>query len=241
MIKIIIFLSLLSQILFSKTLYIALASNMYPAFKQLQAEFSKTNKIILHPIISSSGKLAFQILNGAKFDIFISADTFYTNKIYTTKDNLTKPYIYAKGELILYTNRGIDLKSGINILSSKSIRSIAIANPKIAPYGKAAMDILKNSKLLSTVKHKLIFAQSAIGAYMYANENTDIAIISKSLIHHIKKIKSKQIKNINRIFYTPISQSMILLNNNKSSKLFYDFLKSKKAKSILKTFGYIVE
>jgi molybdate transport system substrate-binding protein len=226
---------------------VAVASNMSYAIKELRDEFSKSHKNIkIKIIIASSGKIASQIINGAPFDIFISADMFYPNKLHDMK-LAKKPIAYAKGSIVLFTDKDIDLKKGIKILQNQNIKKIAIANPKTAPYGKAAIEAIKNSGIQNSIKRKLIFAESVSGAFSYAKKITDIAIIAKSTIYNpniVNKIKTSQYVDINRNLYKPIKQGMTLLArgyNSIETAMFYNFLKSKEAKKILQRFGYIVD
>ena len=172
---------------FSKniTITIASASNLYPVFINLKKEFKKIHpNINLRVIYGSSGKLTSQIENGAPYDIFMSADIKFLEKLYLNKKAITKPKIYALGTLIYlsrFKNINFDKK---NFLLSKNIKKIAIANPKLAPYGKASIQILNNLNIFNKIKTKIIYGDSISQTLLYTIKSVDIGIVSKSFIYN---------------------------------------------------------
>lgn len=223
---------------------IAIASNMVYAIEELKKEFNKefpNIKVLVN--IGSSGSLFAQIKNRAPYDIFMSANMKYPDTLY--KDNLTldKTKVYAKGKLSLFTIKNIDLKN-IQILKNKDIKKIAIANPKTAPYGKAAFESLNNSKIYKNIKSKLLYAQNISQTITYTIKGADIGLVAKSSLYSpiLKRYKYTS-KDIEQKLYTPIKQGMVILKNSKNIKearFFYEFILSKKAKKILKNYGYLV-
>ncbi|HTE10061.1 MAG TPA: molybdate ABC transporter substrate-binding protein, partial [Chitinophagaceae bacterium] len=120
-------------------LTVAVAANMQYASEALKAAFEKTSNIKIDVIIGSSGKLTQQIISGAPFDVFISADTSFPQKLMETGMAAEPPKIYAQGLLVLWTvKKGIQPAANLQLLLSGNIVSIAIANPATAPYGSAA-------------------------------------------------------------------------------------------------------
>jgi molybdate transport system substrate-binding protein len=231
--------------LYASDIKVALAANVSYAIDELLQEFYKSNhNTKVRVILGSSGKLTAQIKNGAPFDIFISANMKYPNSLYRDKKALTKPVVYAKGSLALLSVKERDLSSGMEFLKTKDIKKIAVANPKVAPYGKAAIEALKNANLLEKVKQKLVYGQTIAQAVAFAIKATDVGIIAKSALYNPKLSYLKHKRNwveIDSKLYTPIKQGIIMMKNNKSAKAFYDFILSSKAKEIFKKYGYIVE
>ena len=225
--------------LYSKTINVAVAANVSYAIDELIKEFNKNSNLEVKTTISSSGKLTAQIIHGAPIDLFLSADIKYPNFLYKNGFNKFKPTIYAKGLLILATTKDINLTS-IDSLLDKNISKIAMANPKSAPYGKAAKEALVNAKIYNRVKNRLIFGESISQTVIFTLNATDAGFIAKSAIFS-PKLKSKKIKwiDIDKRLYSPINQAMILLNS--SALEFYNFLQSPKAKEIFKKYGYIVQ
>lgn len=141
----------------------------------------------------------------------------------------------------------LDFSKGIALVANKDIEKIAIANPKTAPYGTAAIEALKNANILDKVESKFVYAESISQAVTYAMTAADVGFIAKSSLYDEKMSQYKE--NINWIsvdpkLYTPIDQGIVILNrakDNKEAKAFYDFILSDNAKKIFIDFGYLVK
>ena len=229
----------------ASTINLAVAANVSYAIDELKKEFLKNNKNAdIKITIGSSGQLYAQIKRGAKFDIFLSANMKYPNRLYKQNIAITKPTVYAKGSIALVLKKDLKANS-LEVLKSKKIKHIAIANPKTAPYGVAAKEALQNANLYNKLKNKFIYGMSIAQTLSYTLKAADAGIIAKSALFS-KKLKKYNLHyiNIDPLLYTPISQGMTILKNaknKKSVKEFYDFLLSKTAKKIFKEYGYIVK
>ena len=131
------------------------------------------------------------------------------------------------------------------MLTEDHIQHIAIANPKTAPYGKAAVETLKHLNIYDEVLSKLVYGESVAQANQFiTTKAAQIGFTSKSTVLSKNKIISGNWIEISRDLYSPIEQSCVLLNSNpkkrKTSELFYEYLFSKESKAILKKFGYLV-
>ncbi len=235
-----IFLSFIS----AENIRVATAANVSYAINELKDVFIKENpKIKVDVILGSSGKLTAQILHGAPYDIFLSANMKYPNKLKEESIAITEPIIYAKGGLVILTRKDdINLSKGIEVV--KDVKRIAIANYKTAPYGKASVEALKNAKLLKIAKPKFINAENISQSVQYTITATDIGFIAKSAMFSDKMKKYKNWVEVDKNLYKPIEQGLVILKHAKdknSAKVFYDFLLSSKAKEIFKKYGYIVE
>ena len=237
-------LSLLAQ----PKLTVAVAANMQYTIQELITEFNKTNKTKIDVVLGSSGKLTQQILNGAPFDLFISADVAFPQKLADNHFTLEVPKVYARGLLVLWSvNPAIQPAKDLKLLVSPKIKSIAIANPKTAPYGSAAEAILKKYNLYNIVSLKLVTGESITQTSQFiATQNADIGFTAKAIvISNEMKGKGKWVE-LNTSDYPPIEQAAALLkhaqqNNEAEAKKFYNFLYSAKAKGIYNKFGYIVK
>lgn len=244
--KYIIFIILLFSFLSSRSITIASASNLYPVFVVLEEEFRrKYPSINLKIIYGSSGRLTSQIENGAPYDIFMSANIEFLNRLYKNKKAVTKPKIYALGTLIYLTRlKNINFNKK-NFLFNHNIQRIAIANPKLAPYGKASMEILNNLNILNRIKDKIIYGDSISQTLFYIIKSVDVGIVAKSFIYNDyfkKNINRFKWKDIDKRLYKPIKQSISILQNgtnNKYVKIFYDFILDESIKPIFNKFGYL--
>ena len=245
--KIIIFFLLISVSLYAKSINVAVAANVSYAIHALVNEYNKAHPNTKVQItLGSSGKLTAQIQNGAPYDIFMSANMKYPDALYTKALALTKPLIYAKGSLAIFSTRKRDFSQGINIVKNKNIRTIAIANPQTAPYGKASVEALKNAKLYKELKNKFVYAESVSQTVAYSVTATDLGFIAKSALFSPKMQHYKKGINFTDVdpkLYKAISQGVVILKraaNNPEAKSFYNFLFSAQAKEIFKKYGYLL-
>lgn len=238
---------LLSSSLFAGNITIAVAANVSYAIGELKAEFNKIYPDIkVNETLTSSGKLTAQIKNGAPYDIFMSANMKYPNALYKDGLAVTRPLVYAQGSLAYLSAKKLDYSKGIKLVVDKGIKKIAIANPKTAPYGKAAVEAMKNGGVLPAVENKFVYAESISQTVTYALTATDVGFIAKSTLYSGKMSQYKKGVNwedVNPKLYTPINQGIVLLKHgeaNSEANAFYAFMLSAKAKKILNDYGYLV-
>ena len=255
--KIILGLMVLCSSIFAGEITVAAAANVSYAMDELVKEFNKTNpntKVLV--TLGSSGKLVAQIENSAPYDIFMSADMKFPQALFDKKLTKTRPVIYAQGVLAMFSSKELDYSKGINLLKDSSISKIAIANPKTAPYGAAAIEAIKNAKI-EGIDSKFVYAESISQAVTYATTATDIGFVAKSSLYEGNMTQYKENKNwitVDPKLYTPIEQGIVILDNTNSLvgiikdgqrkeevKAFYDFILSASAKRIFTDFGYIVK
>ncbi len=226
---------------------IAVAANVSYAIDELKTAFRQENPdTSVNVILGGSGKLTAQILNGAPYGLFMSADMAYPQALYDANISLTKPVVYAEGSLAFLSVKKHDFTQGMALLKSKSIKKIAIANPKTAPYGKAAVEAMQNAGVYTNVASKFVYGESISQTVSYAVIAADIGIIAKSSLYSATMSQYKEHRNWESIdpkLYTPIKQGIVLLKaseGNSDYKAFYDFILSTKAETILKRYGYII-
>ena len=243
-----LFASLLIASLHASTITIAVAANVSFAIESLKTAFTKQYpNIHVSIILGSSGKLTAQISNGAPYGLFMSANMAYPNALYKQGIATTKPVVYAKGALALFSVRERDFSQGLTLLTDANIHKIAIANPLTAPYGQAAREALQNARLYQKLLPKFVYGESISQTFSYALHAADIGIVAQSLLYSPQMAHFQQNKNwvsVNKKLYIPIKQGIVLLKNvpnTKEYQKFYDFLLSKQAKMILQRYGYITQ
>lgn len=246
--KIILALMVLGSSIFASQINVAVAANVSYAIDALVKEFNKTNPDTKVQItLGSSGKLTAQIKNGAPFNIFMSANMKFPESLYEDKIAITKPIIYAQGSLAMLSSKELDFSKGIDLIKDDSISKVAIANPKTAPYGTAAIEAIKNAKISDEIEKKFVYAESISQVVTYATTAADIGFIAKSSMYDEKMSKYKENVHwvsVDSSLYTPIDQGIVILNNaidNAEVKAFYDFILSAKAKKIFVNYGYLVK
>jgi len=227
-----------------QNLKIAVAANMQFAMQEISKAYTSTTNTPCQLIISSSGKLTAQIKEGAPYDIFVSANMKYPNELYKNGNSIKPPEIYAYGKLVMFTAFD-NLNLTIENLNNSTIKHIALANPKMAPYGSAALTTLKHYGIFPMVKEKLVYGESIAQTNQFIiSKAAEIGFTAKSVVLSDNlKGKGSWIE-IDSNIYSPIKQGVVIINNNKgnieNTKSFYNFLFSKQAKSILKKYGYSV-
>lgn len=223
--------------LFAKTVYVASAANLTYVMPEIIKVFNqKYPNIKIDLLLSSSGKLTAQILRGAPFDVFLSANMKYPLKLYKSGMSKFPPKIYARGAICLFSLK----YKNISLKNLDKFNIIAISKPKTTPYGKAAIEAFKNAGIYEKIKNKLVFAETIPAVFSYVRSYADVGVVAKSTIYskNIKNIGKFYYKEINPKFYSPINQGIILLSQKKAAKKFYNFMFSKKVKKILKKYGY---
>ena len=229
----------------SKTINVAVAANVAYAMKPLVHAFKEKNKDTqVNVILGSSGKLAAQIMHGAPYGVFLSANMTYPQELYENKIAVEKPVIYAQGALVLLGRKNYDFSKGLMLLADKNIQKIAIGNPKTAPYGVAAVEALKYAKLYTLLKPKFVYGESISQTLTYAIRMADAGIVAKSLLYSPLVSAHQADKSWTEIpssYYTPINQGMVLLKETKENRAFYEFMLSQTAKNILQKYGYKAE
>ena len=229
-------------IIYAQNVKLAVAANVSYVIDDLIKEYKKEHNLTKITLsIGSSGKLAAQILNGAPYDIFLSANKEYPQRLYEKGVSKVPPKVYAKGRLVLFSTKDIDISSGLDSLLNKDIKKVAIANDKTAPYGKATKEALIKKGLYEKLKPKFIYGESIGQTLIFTLKAADAGVVAKSLLYSKKMQKYKNFVDINSSLYTPIEQASLLINQTKEAKEFYNFLFSKEAKEIFKRYGYIVE
>ena len=228
----------------SQPLRLAVAANAQFVIKALQADFKTKTGIETEAIIGSSGNLTTQIKNGAPFDIFLSADMDFPDNLFKAGFGTAKPKEYALGSLIVCSNQNLELKNWRLLLTSDIIKKIAVANPAVAPYGKAAQEALEHYGLWDKLTSRLVFGESISQVNTYITTGVaSLGFTTEALIYEYpEKDKLKWVK-IDEKVYGKIRQGMIVLTYSKKGNYekamkFFDYISSPAARQILQKFGY---
>lgn len=230
----------------AQTVRVAAAANLQSVIKVLQTDFQKRTGIKIEPIIGSSGKLVAQISNGAPYDVFLSADMEYPQKLFKNGFAMQAPQIYALGSLIICSTQNLDLKHWDKLIISDKVVKIAQANAAIAPYGRATEEALKRLDLLNEVKSKMVYGESIAQVNTYITTGvTTVGFTTQSLVKDPVSKTKLYWHPVDNKLYAPIQQGMVLIThkdakNSKQTQQFYQYMLSTPAKNILKKYGYIM-
>lgn len=225
-----------------RKLHIAVAANMQFAMKELTTTFTNNTDIHCELIISSSGKLTAQIKENAPYDVFVAANMKYPNELFNSGFTTKKPEIYAYGQLVLWSM--IDgLTPSFELLNDQKIKHIALANPKMAPYGVATIEVLKHYKLYEGLKNRLVYGESISQTNQFIiSKSAKIGFTAKSVVLSSKMKNKGNWIDIDDTIYSPIAQGIVIINNEKvkqeEAEKFYEFIFSTEARNILTNNGY---
>ena len=229
---------------YAQTVRVAVAANAQAVIKKLQADFKKRTGINTEIISGASGKLTTQIMNGAPYDIFLSADTQFPAKLFAAGYGIKSPKIYALGSLIICGDVKGDIKNWQKLLSTQAVNKVAIANPKTAPYGTAAEQSLKFYGLEAKIKHKLVFGESISQVNTYLQTGAvNIGFTTASFLYENGINAKLKWARVDQKSYEKIEQAVILLNHSKKTGndgalKFYEYLSSASARKIIVNNGY---
>lgn len=220
---------------------VAVAANFTAPVREISKNFQEETGHKITLSFGSTGTLYNQIKNGAPFAAFLAADEERPRK--AIQENLAIPdslFIYATGTLVLHSTDPAFADLDASVLNQpEQIEKLAIANPKMAPYGFAAVEALKRLGAYDGLNSKLILGNNIAQAYQFvATGNATLGLVAKS---QLKENNSGATWILPKELYPPIHQAAVLLTNakdNQTARDFLDYLKSEQALTILKKYGY---
>ncbi len=228
----------------AEPLTVAIAANMKYVFDDISKEFKNETGIEIQSVLNASGKISTQIRNGAPFDLFMSADMEFPENLYKDGFALNPPKVYVYGLLVLWTEKNVDLSKGVAGLADASVIKVAIANPKVAPYGREALKSLDYFKVREAVEPKLVFGESITQVSQYVDtKDADVGFSAKSIVMAPELAGKGKWVDVPTESYEPIAQGIVILKhgsefNSESARKFYDFIFSEKAREIFSRYGY---
>ena len=221
---------------------VAVAANFTAPMRVLAADFEKQtgHKLILS--FGSTGKLYAQIKNGAPFDVFFAADAKRPEKL--EKERAIVPgsrFTYAIGQLALWSARP-SYVTGKSTLSRSDIDYIAIAAPKLAPYGAAAMEVMQAMGVCKCFKMKLITGQNVAQTHQFISSgNATLGFVALSQVYKNGRFTSGSGWVVPRNLYKPIRQQAVVLKQAAdpvAARALMTFMQSKPAHQVIAEFGY---
>ena len=225
---------------------VAVAANFSAPMQQIALAFQKDTGHQLKLSFGATGGIYAQIKNGGPFDVFLSADQLTPQKI--EAEGLGVPqtrFTYATGQLVLWSKQDGLVDDKGQVLRSKNIQRIALANPKLAPYGAAALEAMTQLGLLDELKPKLVQGDNIAQTYQFVStQNAQLGFVALSQVFADGKITSGSGWVLPSSLYKPILQDAILLKNgkdNSAAKALMLYMKGDKAKEMIKRFGYLTD
>jgi molybdate transport system substrate-binding protein len=230
---------------FAEELNVAAASDLNFAFQEIAKKYQQDTGNTLKLSFGSSGNFFAQIQNGAPFDLYFSADIDFPRRLETAGQ--AEPgtlWKYAVGKIVLWVPNvsKLDLSRGMNVLRDTSINKIAIANPKHAPYGRAAEAAMKKAGVYEAASSKLVLGENISQAAQFIDSgNAEIGIIALSLALAPSMQSRGRYVEVPANLYPPIEQGAIIIKSSakkETARQFLDYLKRPEIQSIFRKFGF---
>jgi molybdate transport system substrate-binding protein len=224
---------------------VAVAANFTDATREIVPLFEKATGHKAKVSYGSTGKLYSQIENGAPFQVFLAADT--KRPLKAEQEGLAVVdsfFVYAKGKLVLWSTKPGLVNDGVTYLKKAAFAHLAMANPKTAPYGLAARQVMEHLGLWPQLQSKLVRGESIAQTFQFVvSGNAESGFVAYSQVKAWKG-GAGSTWVIPEDYYAPIEQGAVLLKKGESSlaaKAFLDFLKSESAKAVIERYGYGLE
>lgn len=228
---------------------VAGAANLVFALESLTAEFNRTTPgIVVHPTVGASGSLFAQLKNGAPFDVFLSADTDYPRQVIAAGlGDAATLCTFATGRLVLWTMRDdLKLEDMSATVRNARVKKVAIAQPRTAPYGRAAQATLENFGLWGDAQPKLVLGESITQTAQFVETgNAEVGFVARSLVVSPRLARKGRWVEVPPALYASVSldHAAVLTNRgaaNPAARRYLEFLGSAAAKKILREHGYDV-
>lgn len=223
------------------TVHVAVASNFAEAQEALAKAFQAKAGHAIKASPGSTGKLYAQVKNGGPFEIFLSADDTHVEELIDDKLGVaTTRFTYAIGRLALYAPALKPVAEGT--LKSTAIKHLSIANPKVAPYGEAAMETLKNLGLLDAFKDRTVYGENIAQTLQFVDSGAaEAGFVAYA---QVKKFDADTFWLVPAESHAPIKQDAVLLSagkNNAAAIAYLAYIRSDDGQKIIESFGYSVE
>lgn len=249
-----VLLLLLSTVVFSstssaETVRLAVASNFAEPIRAIIKQFEQQTSHTVVFSLGSSGKLFAQIQHGAPFDVFLSADADKPERLIQSGDAVSPSKTYAMGQLVLWSSNSNKIVNG-RLLKEGDFNKIALANPKLAPYGLAAQETLEALDLTKASRSTWIMGENINQAFQFVQSgNADLGFIAysqlKALIHKQNQTQAQTTSSsfwlIPSKLHQPIKQNAVMLKRgqeNPAAQAFFDYLFSPAVTELIVSHGY---
>jgi len=224
---------------------VAVAANFTAPMQKIAVEFEKDTGHKAQLSFGSTGKLYAQIRNGAPFEVMLAADQKTPAKLEKEGAGIAgSRFTYAIGKLVLWSPKPGYIDEKGEILAKGDFKHLSITNPKLAPYGAAAIDTLTSLKLIETVQPRFVQGENIAQTYQFvATGNAELGFVALSQVMKDGKIGEGSVWVVPSSQYQPIRQDAILLTtgkDNAAAAALLKYLTGDKAKAVITSYGYAI-
>lgn len=222
---------------------VAVAANFTAPIQAIAKDFEKDTGHKLVAAYGATGQFYAQIKNGAPFEVFLAADDSTPAKLEQEKETVAgSRFTYAIGTLALWSAKPGYVDDKGAVLKSNDYKHLSIANPKTAPYGLAATQVLDKLQLTEATKGKIVEGQNITQAFQFVSTgNAELGFVALSQIYKDGKVENGSAWIVPADLHEPIRQDAVILNkgkDNPAAKALVDYLKGPKAAALIKSYGY---
>lgn len=222
---------------------VAVAANFTAPIQAIAKDFEKDTGHKLVAAYGATGQFYAQIKNGAPFEVFLAADDTTPAKLENEGATVKgSRFTYAIGTLALWSAKEGYVDAKGDVLKANQFKHLSIANPKAAPYGLAATQVLDKLKLTDATKDKIVEGQNITQAYQFVSTgNAELGFVALSQIWQDGKLSAGSAWIVPAELHDPIRQDAVILEkgkDNPAAKALVDYLKGPKAAAVIKSYGY---
>ena len=238
---VVLLLALLPALAHAGQANIAVASNFIAPMNALAAQFEQATGHTLTLSSGATGKFYAQIKHGAPFDVLLAADDETPARL-QREGEAVESQTYAIGRLALWSARPGFIDDSDAVLRQNRFQHLAIANPKLAPYGAAAVEVLNHLKLTDRMQSKWVTGENIAQTYQFvASGNAELGFVALSQVIQNGKLTSGSVWRVPATLHAPIRQDAALLKrgeNNAAARALFDYLKTPATATLIRSYGY---
>ncbi len=221
-------------------IHIAVASNFTHTIKVLGRRFEENSGHKVTFSFGSTGKHYAQIKHGAPFHALFAADVKRPQLL--DKEGIALPgsrFTYAIGKIVLWSPKNGVVDAQGKVLQQGTFRHLAIASPKLAPYGRAARQVLLELGIWDTLQGRMVRGENIGQTFQFVKSgNAELGFIALSQIKHPARVIEGSLWEVPQSLYSPIEQQVVLLRESDAARAFLTFVKSDESLEIMRGFGY---
>ena len=243
-IAVVLSVSLIGISAYADDVSVAVAANFTAPMQKIAADFEKETGHKVAASFGATGKFYAQIKNGAPFEVLLSADDETPTKLVNEKAAVAgSQFTYAVGKLVLWSANATLVDATGEVLKKGNFTHLSVASPKLAPYGAAAVEVMKGLGVYDALLPKVVQGENISQAYQFVSTgNAELGFVALSQVLKDGKIEGSSWV-VPASLHQPIRQDAVILDSGKgkpAAVAFLNFLKGEKAKEVIKSFGYSV-
>ena len=232
---------LVCELAVANEIRVAVASNFAITSEAIAQRFEEITDHTIVLVFGSTGKHYAQIRNGAPFEVFFAADARRPEMLESAGLTVRESrFTYAIGRLVLWSPEEDSVDTEGRILDSGDFRHLAIANPELAPYGRAAQEMLQSRGLWASLERRLVRGENIGQAFQFVKSgNAELGLVALSqLTSPERESEAGSRWVVPETLHSPIQQQAVLLADTAAARSFLEFIKSSEARSIIRSHGY---